>query len=284
MQEIEGLKIVDGRIVFSDREYAAKILNEVADMSQEEFAKWVASVGGGEFATYAVVDSTVDLPQLYLRILNKEGAFQVGDEIAIYHKGREYIASEKEFTMVRESQEELDKLPSMAVDMSEFKQEGEVPTEHPTEQPGQAQVLERGHYDTQRQFYYGGRERKLVHEINSFADRYFLIVEARNKFEYYHRRTFGRNTWDIEGTNCHKEIGPIYISWTGSASPFGGGPGGQWFGRNQTTWGNNTLVNSVALPADCIYGARVQGSMYSEFWGNELNNRTLNWNVGALCK
>ncbi|MCA8830474.1 hypothetical protein [Hymenobacter pini] len=274
---IEGVKVDNGRFIFENRESAAKALSQIGEMNEEEFQGWLKSVSGGEFTSYVIQDSTFELPLAYNRVLNKEGAFQVGDEVAIYQKGREFVANANEYEEIRYSGK-VEGLPSMELVAAPFQPEGEGYESDPT-------VQQRGNYNVQKQFSYQGRNRKLVHEVIGWQDRWFLVVEARNKFEYLKKRTFGPDTWEIESTNCYKEMAPMSISWRSSFTVFGsGGPGQANFGTYKTTWGNNTLVSNVYLPADCINYVQIKGGMYSEFWGNELNSRNLTWNYSGFCK
>ena len=270
------VRIADGHLVFSSRESLAANANKLAALTDEQFADWTKSLSGGSFKSYVCIDSVDKLPASHARMMNQSGVMQVGDQIAIYKQGKQYVISTAAYAAMKQAGTSIESQPNVIVHEARMKSVFE-------EQDGTA--AKGTSYDRQLQFYYGGQERKIVHEVVSYKDNYYLVIVVRNKLEYYHVRPwYAANSWEIDSYNCHKEMSAMSLTYTGVLSPFGStNVGGTTnFGQAQSTWGNNSLENVLYVPADALYNCTLRGSIFTEFWGNDLDNRNLVWPVGQL--
>jgi hypothetical protein len=244
-----------------------------------------ASVVAGKqsFKGFVVLESIDRLPLVYIRILNQNGTFQVGNEVVPYKNGKEYIVSSAEYTKIQEAGTSLESLPNILTHETKMTSLTEGDSQE-IENPNDTTTSYRSRYGNALYFHYGGLSRRFIREVTSFANRYVMVVQVENKLEYYRRRLFWINTWERDRTNSYKEMGTFSLSFTGNLSPFGSGGGSVRFGRPQTTRGNNSLVTSYSFPVDALYGVTLTGSMYSELGTHRLNNRNLNRRIAALTK
>ena len=282
VNQIAEVKIIDGRMVFPNREALISTTNKIAVLNTDQYNQWVQTLDSNQpFKGYVIVDSVDSLPLVYSRILNQSGAFQVGDQVAVYKNGKEYEVSATNYAKITQAGTSIQNQPNVLV--HEARKVLLVGGDNDTKSGSSAL---RSFYDDQRQFYYGGQERKITHQVSSFANINFMVVEVTNKLERYVVRSWiRRNSWEIDGYNCHKTMGPLTLSWTGMTTPLGDpGAGSILIGIPQETWGNNSLVSSYSFAADAMQGATLTGSIFTEFWGNDLDNRNLNWYLGVLSK
>lgn len=287
----KDVTVVDGRLVFADRQAVSRVLNTLFNHPVADMQAWEKKQAGFtslRAATSNMADLQQEnslLHQAYFSLFNDQAVLQVGKELIVLHQNamiklpaddaallarvKTALAEHAEVADARVSVRPLKEVVYSRRETSPTSQQLQsISSQHP-EVGSTDQQRDYDNAKYQMQFSANGASFKHVHEVIGRPTDIGCNIIVRVKFEYKKK-----NSWVQAGEVIEKRISNLNI--TGNAlTPFGmqqiNLTNGSGF-----SYDNQPLEYYFSVPAVEVW-AQVSASMYSSAFGYTYNNFAAYW-------
>ncbi|RTQ46244.1 hypothetical protein EJV47_22200 [Hymenobacter gummosus] len=287
----KDVTVVDGRLVFADRQAVSRVLAKLYNHPVAEMQAWERQQKGFTSLRAATKDLTALqqenslINQAYFSLFNDQGIVQMGNEIIMLHQNAMIVLPAGEaalLTRVKDAVAAHTQVDDARVSVHPIKEvvrsrRETSPTPEQLRQIAQqhsgsgqtAELASYGDAKYQMQFTANGVSFKHVHEVIGRPNYMICEILVRVKFEYKKK-----SGWAQAGESIEKRISNLNI--TGNAlSPLG---------MNQISlvnasaysFDNQPLEYYFPVPANEVW-AQVSASMYSTAFGYTYNNFAAYW-------
>jgi hypothetical protein len=114
----EKVKLLNGRLVFSDKEGLAAVVQELKGLSSEELERWEESLGHTSLRRMRASMGEQEkpfMPTLFAALLNSEGEYQVGSNIVLVRGDEEFIIPNQDEALLSQLKASPDRAQAVGV-------------------------------------------------------------------------------------------------------------------------------------------------------------------------
>lgn len=279
-----GVKVVDGRLEFSDFQAYKQTLDMLKSKTDAELALWEKSVNfvslrssAGE-ATEAL-KAEFRFPSAYAAIINPKGEYKVGDKLYWYHAGEK-----QEFNTLADLQAAHQGLNAPHTSLAAGYKVIDTKTKDgaPVTAGSRQYQNNNSGVDARHQYQFflwndRGSERKIVYETYVYTDQnpynyqYHSVLAMNMKLEYW-SRTGWRKAGETRVVNA--QLDGVATAYSGSTqTPLPSNSGSQIYVRHNSTVNYDT---NIWLSDSWAFSANVYNTS-DIYWNYTVNGSISSW-------